>query len=80
MKTDFNFPNKYLVGPVVFRPDFNAQPQAISATQAWSLLFTAGQEDKALGFNAEAGRFFTNLLLAIGAAGVLWSFVFSNVA
>jgi hypothetical protein len=80
MKTDFDFPNKYLIGPVVFRPDFNAQSEVISASQAWSLFFTAGKEDKVLGFNTEAGRFFTNLLLAVGAAGVLWAVLFSNVA
>ncbi|QZZ19894.1 hypothetical protein J5X98_21715 [Leptothermofonsia sichuanensis E412] len=79
MKTDFDFPNKYLIGPVVFRPEFNAHSEVISANQAWSLFFTAGQEDKALGFNAEAGRFFTNLLLAIATAGVLWAVLFSNV-
>ncbi|EKQ66948.1 hypothetical protein OsccyDRAFT_4764 [Leptolyngbyaceae cyanobacterium JSC-12] len=80
MKTDFNFPDKYLIGPVVFRPEFNAQSEVITANQAWSLFFTAGQEDKALGFNAEAGRFFTNLLLAIAAVGVLWAVLFSTVA
>lgn len=80
MKTDFDFPNKYLIGPVVFRPDFNAQSEVISANQAWSLFFTAGKEDKVLGFNTEAGRFFTNLLLAVGAASVLWAVLFSNVA
>jgi hypothetical protein len=79
MKTDFDFSNKYLMGPVVFRPDFNAAAKAIDVTQAWSLFFTAGQEDKALGFNAEAGQFFTYALLAVGTAGVLWSLVFSTV-
>jgi len=78
MKTDFDFPNKYLIGPVVFRPDFNAQSEVINANQAWSLFFTAGQEDKVLGFNPEAGRFLTNLLLAVGAAGVLWAVLFNN--
>lgn len=79
MKTDFDFPSKYLVGPVVFRPDFNAQAEALDVNQAWSLFFTAGQEDKVLGFNTEAGRFFTNLLLAIATAGVLWASLFNNV-
>ncbi|NJL40175.1 MAG: hypothetical protein HC840_04185 [Leptolyngbyaceae cyanobacterium RM2_2_4] len=80
MKTDFDFPNKYLVGPVVFRPDFNDQSEVISANQAWSLFFTAGKEDKVLGFNTEAGRFFTNLLLAVGAAGFLWAVLFNSMA
>jgi len=79
MRTDFDLPNQYLVGPVVFRPDFNAQTEVISATQAWSLFFTAGQEDKALGFNAEAGRFFTNVLVSAGLAGVLWAILFNSV-
>lgn len=79
MKTDFDFPNKDLIGPVVFRPDFNSQAEVLDVNQAWSLFFTAGQEDKVLGFNTEAGRFFTNLLLAIATAGVLWSALFSNV-
>lgn len=79
MKTDFDFPNKYLIGPVVFRPDFNAQSEVISANQAWSLFFTAGKDDKMFGSNTEAGRFFTNLLLAMGAAGVLWVALFNSV-
>lgn len=80
MKTDFDFPNKYLLGPVVFRPAFNTQSEVINANQAWSLFFTAGQEDKVLGFNTEAGRFFTNLLLAVGAAGVLSAVLFNSLA
>lgn len=78
MKTDFDFPNKDLLGPVVFRPAFNhAEP--LTSNQAWSLFFTAGKEDKALGFSSEAGKFFTNLLIAIGAAGTLWAVVFTNI-
>lgn len=79
MKTDFNFPGKYLMGPVVFRPSFNEQSEEISANQAWSLFFTAGQEDKALGFNTETGRFFTNLLMAIAVSGVVGALVFNNI-
>ncbi|PSB20476.1 hypothetical protein C7B76_06360 [filamentous cyanobacterium CCP2] len=78
MRTDFDFPKQQLLGPVIFRPDFN-QFEGIGANQAWSLFFTAGQEDKALGFNAEAGRFFTNTLIAIGVAGTLWATLFRNV-
>lgn len=80
MKTDFDFPNKYLIGPVIFRPEFNSQTEAITTNQAWSLFFTAGQEDKALGFNVEAGQFFTNLLIAFGAAGILWALFFNTIA
>ncbi|NJO76384.1 MAG: hypothetical protein HC833_23135 [Leptolyngbyaceae cyanobacterium RM1_406_9] len=79
MKTDFDFPNKYLIGPVVFRPEFNAQAEVINANQAWSLFFTAGQEDKILGFNAGPGQFFTNLLFAAGVAGILWATLFNSV-
>ena len=79
MKTDFDLTNQLLLTPVIFRPDFNSQADVISTNQAWSLFFTAGNEDKALGFNAEAGQFFTNLLLAVGVAGVLWAFLFGNV-
>lgn len=78
MKTDFDFPNKNLLGSVVFRPDFNTPGETLTANQAWSLFFTAGQEDKALGLNAEAGRFFTRLLIAAGGAGILWSIFFSS--
>lgn len=78
MRTDFELPNKNLVGPVVFRPDFN-QFESIDTNQAWSLFFTAGQEDKNLGFNSEAGRFFTNLLIAIAVAGIIGAIVFTNI-
>jgi hypothetical protein len=78
MRTDFDFPQQQLLGPVVFRPDFN-QFEAIGTNQAWSLFFTVGKEDKALGVNAEAGRFFTNVLIAIGAAGILWTTLFRTV-
>jgi hypothetical protein len=77
MKSDFDFPKKDLIGPVVFRPAFN-EAEAINVNQAWSLFFTAGQEDKALGFNTEAGRFFTNLLIAIGTVGTVWALLFTR--
>jgi hypothetical protein len=77
MKTDFNFPRKDLIGPVIFRPEFN-QFGSVDKNQAWSLFFTAGQEDKALGREVELGQFFTNVLMAIGTAGALWAIFFSN--
>jgi len=76
MRTDFDFPKKDLLGPVVFRPDFN-NFEKINTTQAWSLFFTAGKEDKVLGQNDEFGKFFTNLLIAIGVAGCIWGTVFT---
>lgn len=80
MKTDFDFPKPALLGPVVFRPDFNSQEETVNVNQAWSLFFTAGREDKVLGFNPEVGRFFTNLLVAIGVVGILWATLFNHVA
>jgi hypothetical protein len=44
------------------------------------LFFTGGQEDKALGRNAELGKFFTNLLIAITVAGSLGGAVFTHLA
>ncbi|BAU04237.1 hypothetical protein CEN45_16780 [Fischerella thermalis CCMEE 5198] len=78
MKTDFNYPNKDLLGPVVFRPDFN-NFEKVNLNQAWSLFFTAGQEDKLLGQEIELGRFFTNLLIAIGFTGSLWAIYFNHI-
>jgi hypothetical protein len=79
MQTDFDIiRNKDLFAPVVFRSDFN-QGEQISTNQAWSLFFTAGQEDKTLGFQPELGNFFTNLLIAVGVTGTIWGLFFSNV-
>lgn len=72
MRSDYDFPRPELVGPVVFRPDFNGDA-VISASQAWSLFFTAGNEDKALGFGLRSGRLFTDGLIALGAIGILWA-------
>jgi len=76
MKTDFNFPNKDLIGPVVFRPNFN-NFETININQARSLFLTGGQEDKVLG-ETELGKFFTSLLIAVGLTGTLWTIYFSN--
>jgi hypothetical protein len=78
MKTDFDFPKKDLIGPVVFRPDFN-NFETINVNQAWSLFFSAGQDDKGLGEETELGRFFTNFLIAVGVTGTLWAATFSNL-
>ncbi|KYC43037.1 hypothetical protein WA1_13115 [Scytonema hofmannii PCC 7110] len=78
MITDFDFPKKDLVGPVVFRPEFN-NFQQIGVNQTWSLFFTAGQEDKALGQKAEFGKFFTYLLIALGVAGSIGASIFTNL-
>ncbi|MEH1819455.1 MAG: hypothetical protein V7L22_17235 [Nostoc sp.] len=78
MKTDFDYPNKDLIGAVVFRPDFN-NFETINANQAWSLFFTVGQDDKGLGQEIEFGRFFTNLLIAVGVTGIIWATYFSQL-
>jgi hypothetical protein len=77
MKTDFDFYSKDLFAPVVFRADFN-NFEIISVNQAWSLFFSAGQDDKGLGQEIELGKFFTNLLIAVGVTGILWGTFFSN--
>jgi hypothetical protein len=77
MKTDFDFPKKDLIGTVVFRPDFN-NFETINVNQAWSLFFSAGQDDKGLGQDIELGRFFTNVLIAVGVTGSLWAIYFNH--
>jgi hypothetical protein len=79
MRTDFDYTQTELVGPVVFRPDFNSNSEPINSNQAWSLFFTGGNDENALGFNLELGAFFTNLLIAIAVAGTLWATLFYNV-
>jgi hypothetical protein len=78
MKTDFDFPQKDLIGPVVFRPNFN-NFETINVNQAWSLFFSAGKDDSKLGRQVELGRFFTNLLIAVGVTGTLWGIYFNHL-
>lgn len=63
----------------MFRPGLNNAEQ-INANPSWSLFFTAGQEDKGLGFNAESGRLFTNLLAGIVVADSLGAAVFTRIS
>ena len=70
MKTDFNYPRKNLIGSVVSRPD-SKNFETINTNQAWSLFFTVGQHDK--------GLVFTNLLIVIEVAGILWAIYFSQL-
>jgi hypothetical protein len=79
MKSDFDFSKPELFGTVVFRPSFNSY-EKLSANKAWSLFFTAGREDKKLGFNPEAGRLFNNLLIATGLVGSIWAILFTRLA
>ncbi len=69
--------NQDLFAPVVFRKGFN-DFQAINGNQAWSLFFTAGQEDKQLEGSPELGRFFTYLLIAICSYTGLWGYCLSR--
>ncbi|MEA5581810.1 hypothetical protein VB620_10725 [Nodularia harveyana UHCC-0300] len=78
MRTDFDFPQKDLLGPVVFRPNFN-NFEIINVNQAWSLFFSAGKDDNKLGRENELGRFFTNLLIAAGVTGILWGIYFNHI-
>lgn len=78
MQTDFDIiKNKDLFAPVVFRSDFN-NGELIDTNQAWSLFFTAGKEDKTLGFEPEVGRFFSNILIAVGVTGTIWGLFFTS--
>ena len=78
MTTDFDIiRNQDILAPVVFRSYFN-DFRNLDSTQAWSLFFTAGREDKALGFNLELGRFFTSVLIAIAVTGIAWGWFFNN--
>jgi hypothetical protein len=79
MNADFDiFDSKDLFAPVIFRSDFNKFAK-INGNQAWSLFFTAGNEDKELGFNPEVGRFFTNILIGIVVTGTIVGGVLTNI-
>ena len=75
MTTDLDFRNRDLFGPVAFRSTFN-NFEDITSTQAWSLFFTAGQNDAALGYNPALGNFFNGLLIAIAATGIVGALIF----
>ncbi|MEQ9550233.1 MAG: hypothetical protein RIM23_11510 [Coleofasciculus sp. G3-WIS-01] len=79
MKTDFDsFTNKDIFRPVIFRTDFN-NFDSLTLNQAWSLFFTAGQEDKVLGIEPELGLFLNNLLIAVGVTGTLAALFISTI-
>ena len=75
-KLDLNFPE--LFASVVFRTSFNSF-ENISATQAWSLFFSGGKENKTFGFNPQVGLFQTTILLSIAASGVAGTLVFQSL-
>lgn len=69
--TDVDLTSPSVLSPVVFRTSFN-NFEKINATQAWSLFFTGGKEDKAFGPNPTLGRFLNlGLILMVG---LLWTF------
>ncbi|ACA99235.1 MULTISPECIES: hypothetical protein [Cyanophyceae] len=75
MVTNFNYKPENLFTPVIFRKDFSNA--TISATQAWSLFFSAGQEENLFGQEKEIGWFYNNVLLAGGVAFALAAIFFS---
>ncbi|MBW4507655.1 MAG: hypothetical protein KME64_14240 [Scytonematopsis contorta HA4267-MV1] len=79
MKTEFDYPNKDLLGSFVFRPSFN-HFEKINANQAWSLFFTGGKDDKKWGEKTQLGKLFTYTLIAGGVSRVLWSVYFGHLA
>lgn len=81
MKTDFDIARSYVVAAsaaTVFQPEFN-QFEPLTANQAWSLFFTAGRNDTALGDNPLLGQFFNNVLKAVMVAMVVSAFTFRYV-
>ncbi len=68
MNNDLDFKSPELFGSVVFRPDFNSF-KTINASQAWSLFFTGGREDKKLDSNPRIGLLFTSILLGLTVSG-----------
>lgn len=55
------------IAPVVFRHDFNN-----------FLFFPAGQDDRRLEQGTELGKFFMNVLIAVGVTVTIWANFFSN--
>jgi len=75
MKTDLDFRNPDLFGHAAFRSTFN-DFENINSTQAWSLFFTAGQNDAALGVTPAVGNVFNSLVLAAVGTGILSTLFF----
>jgi hypothetical protein len=61
--------------PVAFRNEFN-HFENISATQAWSLFFTASHQDTSLGKSLRVGIFWNILLVSIVVASILNILIF----
>ncbi len=65
--------------PVVFQPKFNDHSETLSATRAWSLFFTGGKSELALGSEPVFGRAATAATVAIAAVGAISSVVLVGV-
>lgn len=76
MKTDFTFDQRNFFASTVFNADFN-NFAPITANQAWSLFFTIGKDDAALGDNPEVGRFFNNVTIASVVAFIVGASIFT---
>jgi hypothetical protein len=58
---------KYQNTALIFNPEFN-RFQNISATEAWSLFFSASNKDQLLGSDRKTGNYFTFGLLGAAIA------------
>lgn len=76
MKNNFDYTGQNLFTPIIFRSDFN-DGSTLNVSQAWSLFFTAGQEENALDGKGSKGWFYNNLLLAVIAGGTVWALFLS---
>ena len=77
MITKFNYEGQDLYTAIIFRDDFQETP--ININQAWSLFFSAGQEENELGNNPEYGWFLNNLLIAVAISGMIGTLIFASI-
>lgn len=75
MNNNLNLASSELSIPVVFRSAFNSF-EVINPSQAWSLFFTGGKEDKNLGIGSRTGLLFTSALAVVVASGVAATLAF----
>ncbi|OKH31557.1 hypothetical protein NIES2119_28550 [[Phormidium ambiguum] IAM M-71] len=68
----------YSYASAVFNADFN-NFAPITANQAWSLFFTLGKNDAALGDNPEVGKLFTNITIASVVTFMLGACIFTSI-
>ncbi|MFB2835970.1 hypothetical protein [Floridanema evergladense] len=68
----------YSYASAVFNADFN-KFAPITANQAWSLFFTLGKNDAALGDNPEVGKLFTNITIGSVVTFILGACIFTSI-